>query len=30
MSIAFYNDENDIERFIDTLAAVRRRMGYDG
>ena len=30
MSIAFYNDESDIERFIDTLAAVRRRMGYDG
>lgn len=29
MSIAFYNDEQDIERFIDTLKTVRRRMGFD-
>ena len=30
MSLAFYNDENDIGRFIDTLKTVRRRMGYGG
>lgn len=30
MSLAYYNDENDIERFLDTLSTVRRRMGYDG
>lgn len=29
MSIAFYNDEQDIERFINTLKSIRRRMGYD-
>ena len=29
MSLAFYNDEQDIRRFIDTLKTVRRRMGYD-
>ena len=28
MSIAFYNDESDIERFVDTLKSIRRRMGY--
>ena len=27
-SLAFYNDEKDIERFLDCLAGVRRRMGY--
>ncbi|MBR3268615.1 MAG: SufS family cysteine desulfurase [Oscillospiraceae bacterium] len=30
MSLAFYNEEKDIERFIDTLKTVRRRMGYGG
>ena len=30
MSLAFYNDESDIERFVETLGTVRRRMGYDG
>jgi cysteine desulfurase/selenocysteine lyase len=30
MSLAFYNDEHDIDRFIDTLGSVRRRMGYGG
>lgn len=30
MSLAFYNDEQDIERFIATLKTIRRRMGYDG
>ncbi|SDB19346.1 cysteine desulfurase / selenocysteine lyase [Ruminococcaceae bacterium FB2012] len=30
MSLAFYNDESDIERFTETLKTVRRRMGYDG
>ncbi len=30
MSLAFYNDERDIERFIETLKTVRRRMGYGG
>ncbi len=29
MSLAFYNDENDIKRFITTLSSIRRRMGYD-
>ena len=29
MSLAFYNDENDIKRFIGTLSSIRRRMGYD-
>ena len=29
MSLAFYNDENDIKRFIATLSSIRRRMGYD-
>lgn len=30
MSIGLYNDEQDIERFINTLKSVRRRMGYGG
>lgn len=30
MSLAFYNDEQDIQRFISTLATVRRKMGYGG
>ncbi len=30
MSLAFYNDEQDIEKFIDTLKTVRRRMGFAG
>lgn len=29
MSLAFYNDEEDIKRFIETLKTIRRRMGYD-
>ena len=29
LSLAFYNDEEDIERFTKTLATVRRLMGYD-
>ena len=29
MSLAFYNDEQDIERFVTTLASIRGRMGYD-
>ena len=29
MSLAFYNDEQDIQRFIATLKTIRRRMGYD-
>ena len=29
MSLAFYNDEKDIESFICTLKTIRRRMGYD-
>lgn len=29
MSIAFYNDEQDIETFVNTLKTVRRRMGFD-
>lgn len=28
VSLAFYNDKKDIERFLDCLAGVRRRMGY--
>lgn len=28
-SIAFYNDEEDINKFIDSLKNVRRRMGYE-
>ena len=28
MSLAFYNDEQDITRFIQTLGSIRRRMGY--
>ena len=27
-SIAFYNDEQDTERFLDCLKTIRRRMGY--
>lgn len=27
-SIAFYNDERDIERFLESLATIRRQMGY--
>ena len=29
MSIAFYNDEQDIKAFLSTLKTIRRRMGYD-
>lgn len=29
MSIGLYNDEHDIELFIETLKTVRRRMGYE-
>ena len=28
MSLAFYNDEQDISRFIETLKTIRGRMGY--
>jgi cysteine desulfurase/selenocysteine lyase len=28
-SIAFYNDERDIERFTDCLKTIRKRMGYN-
>jgi len=28
MSLAFYNDESDIEKFISALKNLRRRMGY--
>lgn len=28
-SIAFYNDEHDIERFADCLKTIRKRMGYN-
>lgn len=28
-SIAFYNDERDIEGFIESLSTLRRRMGYN-
>ncbi len=30
MSLAFYNDESDIERFTDVLSTIRRKMGYGG
>lgn len=30
MSLAFYNDEKDIERFVSVLGSVRRKMGYGG
>ena len=30
MSIGLYNDEQDIERFVNTLKTVRRRMGCGG
>ena len=30
MSLAFYNDEQDIERFIAVLKTVRGKMGYGG
>ena len=30
LSLAFYNDEDDIRRFTDTLKTVRRRMGFGG
>lgn len=30
MSLAFYNDEQDIDRFIQTLKTIRGRMGYGG
>ncbi|MBR1739113.1 MAG: SufS family cysteine desulfurase [Ruminococcus sp.] len=30
MSLSFYNDEEDIRRFISTLKTIRRKMGYDG
>ena len=30
MSLSFYNDEEDIDRFISTLSTVRRRMGLGG
>ncbi len=29
MSLAFYNDEQDVEKFVDTLKTVRRRMGFE-
>ena len=28
MSLAFYNDEDDIDKFIDCLSDIRREMGY--
>lgn len=28
MSLAFYNDEDDVRKFIETLKTVRRKMGY--
>ncbi len=28
-SVAFYNDERDIERFTDCLKTIRKRMGYN-
>ena len=28
MSLAFYNDEEDVRRFTDTLKTVREKMGY--
>lgn len=30
MSLAYYNNEQDIERFLTTLKTIRRRMGYAG
>lgn len=30
MSLAFYNDEQDIDRFISVLKTIRGRMGYGG
>ena len=30
MSLAFYNDESDIDKFINTLKTIRGRMGYGG
>lgn len=30
MSLSFYNDEEDVMRFIEVLKTIRRRMGYDG
>lgn len=30
VSVAFYNDMQDAEKFIDTLKSVRRRMGFGG
>lgn len=30
MSVSFYNDASDIERFLDTLKSIRGRMGYGG
>lgn len=30
MSLSFYNDEQDIDRFISTLKTIRGRMGYGG
>ena len=30
MSLAFYNDEEDIRRFTEVLSTIRRRMGYGG
>ncbi len=29
-SIAFYNTEEDVRRFIECLGQIRRKMGYDG
>jgi len=29
MSLAFYNDEADLARFLSTLKTVRRRMGFE-
>ena len=28
-SVAFYNDENDIKRLLDTVSKIRRLMGYE-
>ena len=30
MSLAYYNDEQDIEKFLTTLKSIRGRMGYGG
>jgi cysteine desulfurase/selenocysteine lyase len=27
-SFAFYNTEEDVERFLNTLSQIRRKMGY--